>query len=300
MKRVPAVLSGIFFFDFVTAGAASGRNWRLFMYMGVVKLESNLSVPLGEQVHLKEFFDMMQKSGREEAAEDVEHLITCVEEMQEDLSEAMEEIKFLKQQIKEMQDATMKAKLQKTQEEMMNSVKMARQRLDGVKQDIAGQVRNAAAACKKKGIQTLDHILDAAHIYDGLSSVEQHLNHAVAAMERRIEKVDRMADELHEVKGHVKNIGNVAAGRPVAVPAGRDRSKGILAKIENSMRYCKKLIAGMEPKLLVAKAHVVHLQKEAERKGEEKTASVQEILKELRESSNMALAAQNRTLESRS
>ena len=62
----------------------------------------------------------------------------------------------------------------------------------------------------------------------------------------------------------------------------------------------KKLIAGMEPKLLVAKAHVVHLQKEAERKGEEKTASVQEILKELRESSNMALAAQNRTLESRS
>lgn len=50
----------------------------------------------------------------------------------------------------------------------------------------------------------------------------------------------------------------------------------------------------------MAKAHVVHLQKEAERKGEEKTASVQEILKELRESSNMALAAQNRTLESRS
>lgn len=65
------------------------------------------------------------------------------------------------------------------------------------------------------------------------------------------------------------------------------------------MRYCKKLIAGMGQKLLVAKAHVVHLQKEAERKGEEKIASVQEILKEMRESSNMALTTQNRALESR-
>ena len=121
----------------------------------------------------------------------------------------------------------------------------------------------------------------------------------MTAMEQRIEKVDRMADELHEMKGHMKNIGNVAAGRPIDTPAERDRSKGLLAKIENSMRYCKKLIAGMGQKLLVAKAHVVHLQKEAERKGEEKIASVQEILKEMRESSNMALTTQNRALESR-
>lgn len=262
-------------------------------------MEPSLFVPLGEQEHLKEFFNTMRENGRKDAAEDMEQLIACVKEMQEDLSDAMEEIDFLQQQIKDMQDSTMKAKLQKAQEEMMDSVKMACQKMDGVKKDIAGQVRNAAAVCKKKGIQALDNILDAAHIYDGLSSVEQHLNNAVTAMEQRIEKVDRMADELHEMKGHMKNIGNVAAGRPIDTPAERDRSKGLLAKIENSMRSCKKLIAGMGQKLLVAKAHVVHLQKEAERKGEEKIASVQEILKEMRESSNMALTTQNRALESR-
>ena len=103
------------------------------MYMGVVKLESNLFVPLGEQEHLKEFFDTMRENSREGTAEDVEQLIACVEELQEDLSDAMEEIQFLKQQIKDMQDATMKAKLQKVQEEMMDSVKMACQRLDRVK-----------------------------------------------------------------------------------------------------------------------------------------------------------------------
>lgn len=47
----------------------------------------------------------------------------------------------------------------------------------------------AAAVCKKKGIQALDNILDAAHIYDGLSSVEQHLNNAVTAMEQRLKRL---------------------------------------------------------------------------------------------------------------
>ena len=88
-------------------------------------MEPSLFVPLGEQEHLKEFFNTMRENGRKDAAEDMEQLIACVKEMQEDLSDAMEEIDFLQQQIKDMQDSTMKAKLQKAQEEMMDSVKMA-------------------------------------------------------------------------------------------------------------------------------------------------------------------------------
>lgn len=76
-------------------------------------MEPSLFVPLGEQEHLKEFFNTMRENGRKDAAEDMEQLIACVKEMQEDLSDAMEEIDFLQQQIKDMQDSTMKAKLQK-------------------------------------------------------------------------------------------------------------------------------------------------------------------------------------------
>lgn len=68
-------------------------------------------------------------------------------------------------------------------------------------------------------------MLDAAHIYEGLSRVELHLNKSVAAMERRIEKADRIADELHGIKGHMKNIGNVAVGKPAGELAERDSSK---------------------------------------------------------------------------
>ena len=65
-------------------------------------MEPSLFVPLGEQEHLKEFFNTMRENGRKDAAEDMEQLIACVKEMQEDLSDAMEEIDFLQQQIKDM------------------------------------------------------------------------------------------------------------------------------------------------------------------------------------------------------
>ena len=68
-------------------------------------MEPSLFVPLGEQEHLKEFFNTMRENGRKDAAEDMEQLIACVKEMQEDLSDAMEEIDFLQQQIKDISDS---------------------------------------------------------------------------------------------------------------------------------------------------------------------------------------------------
>lgn len=261
-------------------------------------METALEVPLGDQEHLKDFFDSMRAGGRKGQAEDIENLISCIESMQEDLTDALDEVKFLREQIKTMQDKTMKAKFQKVQEEMQESIAMARTELGGVKQDVAGQIRNAVHACKMKGIQVLGSMLDASHIYEGLSRMELYLDKSAAAMERRIEKTDRIAEEFHEIKGHMKNIGNVAVGRPIGELSERDRSKGILSRIEKSMEFCKKLIAGMSQKMLRAKAHILHFQ-QAESKGEEKAASVQEIMDGLRDTSAMSFAVKPRASEPR-
>ena len=164
---------------------------------GVVYLESTLAVSLGEQEHLKEFFDSMRAAGKKGQAEDIENLLSCIESMQGDLTDALDEVKYLREQIKTMQDKTMQAKLQKAQEEMQEYIHMARKEMGKVKQEVSEQIRNAVYTCKKKGIQALGSMLDAAHIYEGLSRVELHLNKSVEAMERRIEKADRIADELH-------------------------------------------------------------------------------------------------------
>lgn len=113
----------------------------------------------------------------------------------------------------------------------------------------------------------------------------------VAGLERKIENVDRMAEEFHAIKGHAKNLGRAAAGRSAEEIAARDQTKGILAKIRAGMEYCKKVLTGMGQKVLMARAHAVHLKLSAERKTE-KVTSVQEIARELRDTSAMDLGRQ--------
>lgn len=55
-----------------------------------------------------------------------------------------------------------------------------------------------------------------------------------------------------------------------------------MAKIRAGMEYCKKILAGLGQKVLMARAHVEHLHQTAELRPEN-VASVQEIAKELRD-----------------
>lgn len=78
-----------------------------------------------------------------------------------------------------------------------------------------------------------------------------------------------------------------------------DRSKGILAKIERSMEFCRNLITGMKQNLLRARAHLVHFQLSARQNEMKKVPSMQEIIQELSASANSEFAKPKRTQEVR-
>ena len=52
----------------------------------------------------------MRAAGKKGQAEDIENLLSCIESMQGDLTDALDEVKYLREQIKTMQDKTMQAK----------------------------------------------------------------------------------------------------------------------------------------------------------------------------------------------
>ena len=81
----------------------------------VIYVAESLSVPLGEQEHLKEFFEMMRDNGKKIQAEDMERLFGYITVLQRDLKDAIEEVDYLRDQIEEMQDQTLKAKFENIQ-----------------------------------------------------------------------------------------------------------------------------------------------------------------------------------------
>lgn len=265
----------------------------------VICVESSLFVPIGEQEHLKEFFEVMRDKGKKVQAEDMERLFDYISVLQRDLKDAIEEVDYLRDQIEEMQDQTLKAKFENIQWAVHDSMHNAWDQIKGIKEEFTAQIQNAAAVCKRKGVQALDHALDMTHIQEGLSRLEILLSKSEESMSRRQEKVERAAGELHEVQGHLKNVVNIVRGRETESIGEMDRSKGILAKIERSMEFCKNLISGMKQNLLRARAHLVHFQLSVRQNEEERVPSTQEIMHELSAFANIEFAKQKRTQEVR-
>lgn len=262
-------------------------------------LESSLFIPLAEQEHLKDFFSLMKGNGKKIQAEDMESVIKYMESLQKDLREAIEEVDYLRDQIQAMQDDTLRAKLSNIYMEMQESIHNAWEQIQSARVEVADMAQKAVSACKKKGIQALDKAMDASHIHEGLSRMEVFLSKAGAAVDRKQVKTGYIADDVHEIKGHIKNIGRTMAGKERETVEDRDPSKGIFAKIEKSMEYCKNLIDGMKQNLLRARAHVIHFQLTARGEGEDQIPSVQEIARELQMSANMELSKKKQAQEVR-
>lgn len=257
---------------------------------------TSLSAPMMGQ--LEAFWNAMEQNGRGNQAEDISQLLACVQSIQMDLAEALDEVGYLKEQIQSLENATMKARLGRMQEEMQNGLCQAGKQVRAVEAEVVGGIQNAIETLKEKGVQVLDRILDTAHVSQILGRAENFLMQAAAGMEQKMGAVDCMAEEFHAMKGHAKNIGRAAVGRTVEEIGARDKTRGILTKIRAGMEYCKKVFAGLGQKALMARAHVVHLHQITEQKTE-KVAGVQEIAKELRDASAMGFGTYPQSVQAR-
>lgn len=112
-----------------------------------------MQIPLGKQEHLKEFFEMMELSGREEQAKDVEELLRYLHELKNGFSEALEEIDYLKGQIDIMQSQSLKARFGKMQEDVMEAIQQAKESAEEVGGFVKEEISRALAAGRQKGIQ---------------------------------------------------------------------------------------------------------------------------------------------------
>ncbi len=250
-------------------------------------METSIAVPQAGQLEL--FLNRLEQSSRENQAEDIRQILDCVKAMRTDVADALEEVAYLREYIQSMENVSLKTRLGTMQEEIRRSLSETGDQMREVEKQVMGEIRNSMNALKIKEIQALDRILDAAHISQGLGRVESMLTQAEAGMERKIAAVDCMAGEIHAIKGHVKNIGRTMSGRPVEEIADRDITKGILVKIRSGMEYCRKILAGMGQKALMARAHAEHLNQLADPKIEQ-ALSVQEIAGELRAASAMEVS----------
>ena len=239
-------------------------------------MESTMQIPLGQQEHLKDFFHMMKMAGREEQAKDIEELLRYLDELKNGFSDALEEIDYLKEQIDAMQNQSLKARLGKMQDTILESIQQTRQNAEEVSHSIKEGIGQVLAAGQRKGIQAAIALLDASHIR---------------------QTVD-VANEIHFAKEHVKAAGNMVLGKPKDAFGEREAYQGILGKIQKSMEYCQKVMNGLVAKTQKARAHIEHFCLSAE-KGDKRIPAVEEIEREFKQAAGMEFSTNNRAKEAR-
>lgn len=261
-------------------------------------MESTMQIPLGQQEHLKDFFHMMKMAGREEQAKDIEELLRYLDELKNGFSDALEEIDYLKEQIDAMQNQSLKARLGKMQDTILESIQQTRQNAEEVSHSIKEGIGQVLAAGQRKGIQAATALLDASHIRQGLSRIEAGLMQTSVFLSGAAKQTEDVANEIHFAKEHVKAAGNMVLGKPKDAFGEREAYQGILGKIQKSMEYCQKVMNGLVSKTQKARAHIEHFCLSAE-KGDKRIPAVEEIEREFKQAAGMEFSTNNRAKEAR-
>ena len=104
-------------------------------------MEVSLNVPLGEQPHLKEMFAMMEENRMDAQAQNPEDFLQYFNQMEKYFEDMQDELLYLRGQLDELNDKTLKAKID-------NFVKASGDRVHAAKVWL-GALRNEVSACKE-------------------------------------------------------------------------------------------------------------------------------------------------------
>lgn len=221
-------------------------------------MNETLHVALGEQAHLKDFFTLMKQMGQEEQARNIGELLDYMELLRGDFEEALDEIKYLKDQIILLNDKKSKNSLLEIQQSAKEMLEHAKQKAGEIQQEVVQRISDVMIAGKQKGIQGAAAMVRSSHIGTGLSVVQTALIKVSSSLAAGLENMQRAGNEWYVAKSHMKSAGTALLGKEIEAIPEREAYQGILGKIEKSMQYCQGIVNGLLEKTIEARARAEH------------------------------------------
>lgn len=92
-------------------------------------MNETLTVPIGEQEHLKEFFRALNENGQKQEAADFFSLVAQLNQMEKQYAAVLSELKTVQGQLDRIQDKGIRAALKKGVAAIQNKVEQAKEQL---------------------------------------------------------------------------------------------------------------------------------------------------------------------------
>lgn len=243
-------------------------------------MKTSLSVPLMEQEQLQELLQILEDNGMKEEKKQVMGLAQYLDTMDEQLGAVLTELKEVKEQLGEIKDSGIKAAALRVVTRVEGKIQEAKSQVHVIKEKFMEGVKKTVETFHQKGVLALAKTIDFLGIQKGIQKIHTHLEQSILAADRGMDRLGNIADEMHEVKTHIGNIGRELAGKERKKTTVRDVEKGSVFQMQKTLFHAIGVMNGMKQRTETALQRVEGLSVKA---GALKKPSIRESLKSLRE-----------------
>lgn len=208
-------------------------------------MDVTLQVPLGEQMHLKEMFSVFEENHMEKESQNLEDFLQYFNQMEKYFGDMQEELFYLRGQLDQLNEKTLKAKIEHFVQDVGDRVGTAKLWLGALKNDISTGIKKAVESVKYHGMQGLYAAIDKSKASRAMAVIHEHLESAAVSLERSAQTMGEIGTELNAAKGHKKNARNLLMGKEASDMFEYDYNKGIIAKIRKAIEFCGKIVKNM-------------------------------------------------------
>lgn len=147
-----------------------------------------------------------------------------MEELEQQLSETMEQLSVMRQDLQEMQKSPLKSALQRTVHALEEKADALREQIAALKENIIEGCKQALSEFKERGVSALDNLARFFHLRQGLESMRETTERAIDIDSRAIARIEAVSAQYHEAGKHLKNAGRALVGKETvqeAKPMGK-------------------------------------------------------------------------------
>lgn len=242
-------------------------------------MKTSLSVPLMEQEQLQELLQILEDNGMKEEKKQVMGLAQYLDTMDEQLGAVLTELKEVKEQLGEIKDSGIKAAALRVVTRVEGKMQEAKSQVHAIKEKFMEGVKKTVETFHQKGVLALAKTVDFLGIQKGIQKIHAHLEQSILAADRGMDRLGNIADEMHEAKTHMGNIGRELAGKEWKKTTVRDVEKGPVFQMQKTLFHAMGVMNEMKQRTETALQRVEGLSVKA---GSLKKPSIRESLKSLK------------------
>lgn len=209
-------------------------------------MESAGQTDLREQPEIMELFQALEGNGLEKERQEVESLVGCLEGMESQFQQVLEELKAVRGQLAQIQDKGIKAVAVRIVEKAEGKVQEIGSQIAAVKENLLHCAKNAVAVFKERGVDALKKAVSAMKIPSALSVLKEGFHSGMESMNKNAAKMAVISGEIHGAGEHTKNIGRVLFSMGIKEPKPHNPDKGVTAKIKLAFLSCGRAFSNME------------------------------------------------------